>query len=120
MKKAKTRLSKLHVSIRSKLKLKDFGFKSEQKIGYYRADELHPKKKIIIEINGDYVHANPKIYKSADRILLRGNTYTAQEKWLKDEKKISDLKDMGYRVIVVWESDDLALIRKQIVKLLNE
>jgi very-short-patch-repair endonuclease len=120
VKRNKTKLSKLHLSIRAKLKLKDFGFKSEQKIGYYRADELHPKKKIIIEINGDYVHANPKIYKSGDRILLRGNTYTAEEKWIKDAKKLDDLKAMGYRVIVVWESDDLAVIRKLVVKYMNE
>jgi very-short-patch-repair endonuclease len=101
----KNRLSKLHQKARVDLGLSLKGFISEQRIGRYFVDELNPQTKEIIEINGDYVHANPKIYNPDDVIRLRGNSYTAEEKWNKDREKIQYLQNLGYNVTVIWESD---------------
>jgi very-short-patch-repair endonuclease len=101
------KLSKVHIKIRDKLNLQALGFISEQPIGKYVVDELNDKEKIIIEINGDYIHANPKIFKDSDTIYLPGNKYTAKEKWNKDNSRKEKLEKMGYRVIIIWESDNL-------------
>jgi very-short-patch-repair endonuclease len=98
------KLSKLHLQIRDKLNLLDKGYKSEQYIDGYFVDELNESTKTIIEVNGDYVHANPKLYKQDDVIKLIGNVYTAKEKWEKDTKKIEFLRKRGYNVIVIWET----------------
>jgi hypothetical protein len=113
------RFSKLHIRIRNKLQLDSLGFKGEQKNGRYCVDELHLDKKIIIEVNGDYVHANPKFYKSDDIIRLYGSSYTAGEKWDSDECRIHNLESMGYTVFVIWENDDLNMIKLKLDKLLQ-
>lgn len=112
------KFSKLHQSIREYLKLGELGFKPEQPIWKYCVDELHPDKKVIIEINGDYVHANPLIYNPDDIIKLPGCSYTAQEKWESDKIRNDWLVSQGYRVLVVWESDDLSVVSNKLSILL--
>jgi len=102
-----SRLSKLHKKIREALNLSQLGFVSEQVVDGFIVDELNIEKKIIIEINGDYVHANPKLYKETDIIKLANSKYTAKEKWLYDEFRIKTLESLGYKVIIIWESDNL-------------
>lgn len=104
------RFSKLHLKIRDQLNLEQKGFIGEQVVGRYVVDELNEATKTIIEINGDYVHANPSIYAEHDIIRLPGNSYTAAEKWENDKRKLDDLRSMGYNVIVIWESDNINII----------
>lgn len=106
------KLSKLHRKIKKELKLEKLGFISEQRVDKYFVDEINKDKKIIIEINGDYVHANPKSFAYDSIIKLPGNIYTAAEKWESDKRKIDILTSMGYRVITIWESDDLEEVKK--------
>jgi len=56
----------------------------------------------IIEFNGDYWHCNPKLYESTD--YSRGGML-ASEIWEKDKKKIQTAIDLGFRVMIVWESE---------------
>lgn len=100
----KTHLSKLHRRIKKELGLKKLGFKSERQVGKYRVDEINTEKRIIVEINGDAVHGNPRQYGPRD-LLPYG--LTADEKWTSDCRRQSYLERKGYRVIVVWESDDI-------------
>lgn len=115
----KNRFSKLHLKIRKELELEQLGFSGEQKINRFLVDELNENKKIIIEINGDYIHANPKIYSANDIIRLPGNSYTAEEKWFSDQIKLDSLKELGYNVLVIWESDDLQTIKTNLHSLLS-
>jgi very-short-patch-repair endonuclease len=114
------KLSKLHRYIKKTLCLDNLGFVSEQVIDKFFVDELNSDKKIIIEINGDYIHANPKRFKPNDIIKVMGNCYTAQEKWVYDEQRKHILESLGYNVIVIWESDDLQQHKEKINNLLCE
>lgn len=104
--------SKLHMEIAEKLKLREKGFSGEQRVDRYLVDEINKSAKIIIEINGDYIHANPQKYQQDDIIKLPGNSYTAAEKWESDRIKIDKLQELGYKVIVIWESDNLEEVSK--------
>jgi G:T-mismatch repair DNA endonuclease (very short patch repair protein) len=115
----KNRFSKLHLKIRKEMCLEQLGFSGEQKVDRFLVDELNEQKKFIIEINGDYIHANPNKYAEDDIIRLRGNNYTAQEKWFTDKIKINKLQELGYKVFIVWESDDLAKKKKELETLLQ-
>ena len=55
----------------------------------------------IIEFNGDYWHANPKIYK--DTALIRGKLATDIQH--RDMLKLKTAQDLGFRTLVVWESE---------------
>ena len=58
--------------------------------------------RILIEVHGDFFHANPTIY-SAEAII-HGKT-TAAEIWKRDEARIQIAKDYGYIPIVIWEAE---------------
>ena len=60
--------------------------------------------KIIIEINGDYWHANPEKYKAEDIINYPGNKKYAKDIWNRDNKFIKYAEKNGYKVISIWES----------------
>lgn len=100
-------LSKLHVKIRSLLGLQALGFVSEQTLGRFQVDELHLGYGIIIEINGDYVHANPKKYGKDCVICIGSEPYLAQDKWDRDKRRKEWLERKGYIVLAIWESDDM-------------
>jgi hypothetical protein len=60
----------------------------------------------IIEFNGDYWHANPKLYKHDDLIKLRGaNICFAKEIWDKDIRKIDFIKSNNFHVYIIWERE---------------
>ena len=114
------RLSKLHQRIRGELNLQSLGFESEQRVLRYFADELNDVKKIIVEVNGDYIHANPSLFGADDVIRLPGQSYTAQEKWDADQQRTEKLEAEGYRVFVIWESDDLDVKKQELMYLLEK
>lgn len=100
--------SKLHDVIKKWIELNGFeDFESEQTIPSTKliADELDVNRKIIIEINGDYWHANPKIYNKNDKIQYPGKTIEARFVWSRDIKRRKILESMGYCVIDIWEKD---------------
>lgn len=60
---------------------------------------------ILIEINGDYWHANPNKYKYGDIFKFPKSTLTASEIWKLDEIKKQIAVNNGYEVFYIWESD---------------
>lgn len=71
-----------------------------------RPDILIEDKKIVIEIYGDYWHANPKIYKEKDIFyIFKRNGQTAREIWEHDKIRKCHIESFGYKVIELWESD---------------
>lgn len=78
--------------------------------------------KIIVELNGDYWHMNPALYKGND--INSCMQESANEIWERDAVKKADAESFGYKVITLWESDynrngPLQTITK-IKELLNE
>jgi hypothetical protein len=55
----------------------------------------------IIEFNGDYWHANPRIYRDTDLIMGK----SASSIWERDSLKLKNARDLGYNVMVIWEND---------------
>ncbi len=74
----------------------DIVFQGE--IQRYCVDFLDEKNKICYEINGNYWHANPKIYRENLTECQKWNIY-------RDKNKIDYLESKGYKVIVIWEDE---------------
>ena len=66
---------------------------------------------VILEMYGDYWHANPRKYKSSDIIFET----KASEIWERDSRRHDFFKDLGYTFISIYESnfDDLENILKE-------
>lgn len=74
--------------------------------GRYAVVDVLVDDKIVIEVYGDFVHANPKKY--PDDYVLRPNhnpDYTAKDRRIQDATVRAQLKRAGYKVNVVWHSD---------------
>lgn len=111
--------SKLHQAVAEQLALKELGFESEKVIFRYRVDEINFDKKVIVEINGDYIHANPTKFEPDDLIILRSSRYIAQDKWNYDQKRKEALEALGFTVFVIWQSDDLDKKKFELYQLLG-
>lgn len=86
--------------------LLDSGFIGNVQISNMNVDCCNHDFKIVVEYNGDAYHCNPKYWREGQYSTLI--KMTAREKWQKDRNRYAVLRKMGYRVIVVWESDWLA------------
>jgi len=60
---------------------------------------------LLIEINGNYWHANPTIYNKDAVFYFPGSTLTAQEIWNLDEQKKHIANINGFDMIVIWEDE---------------
>ena len=72
---------------------------------------------ILLEVNGDYWHANPKIYKASD-IMINGKT--AQEIWDYDAKFRDCLDGSQFKLIYLWENDIIQMSDDEIANWLLE
>lgn len=68
-------------------------------------DFLLPDKKAVIEVNGDFWHANPLMYRSDDIMPYPAGRISAKEVWERDKRKLDYAKQKGYNVVVIWEFD---------------
>jgi G:T-mismatch repair DNA endonuclease (very short patch repair protein) len=70
-------------------------------------DFVDKHKKICIEFNGDYWHANPQKYNENDVITFsKDKVRLAKDIWADDYSKLSLIEsERGYKTIVVWECD---------------
>jgi G:T-mismatch repair DNA endonuclease (very short patch repair protein) len=122
----KTRRSgKLKSVIRSKqekgivLKIKKLGYEVRHllRVDTKICDIFIPKLNLVIEYNGDYWHCNPKKYKPDYFHQVKNKT--AKELWEYDKNKIDLIKEKGYNLEVIWESElkeDESIINKIIKK----
>lgn len=69
-----------------------------------KVDCLKESQKKIIEFYGDYWHGNPRKFKETDTIKYK-RTMLVSEKWDYDRKRIQDLRNLGYEVLIIWEMD---------------
>ena len=62
-------------------------------------------KNKIIEFNGDKFHANPMIYSPDDTPNPFIKNLKSSQIWADDFDKISKVKNLGYDVLIIWESE---------------
>ena len=100
--------------------LKDIGviYDFQSKFFGLIADFYIPSCKLIIEVNGDYWHANPRIYKN-DQL------YAIQQKGVdRDIRKYDMYNKAGFLTVVIWEQDilnssSLSIIKNRLSNLIN-
>lgn len=90
-------LNKLNIPIETQFKFPKF---------FHKYDIFLKNTNVLIEVQGDFWHANPNKYKENDIINFPGNkSYLAKELWKKDLQKIHYAESQNYKVIQIWESD---------------
>jgi Zn finger protein HypA/HybF involved in hydrogenase expression len=80
---------------------------------WFNVDGFDPKTNTVYEFLGDYWHGNILLERyAADKINPRTGT-TFGELNAKTMKKLDKLKEMGYNIVFIWESDYKAQLKKQ-------
>ncbi len=69
----------------------------------YHADGYHEATNTIYEFHGDYWHGNPKLY-AADFMNVKKATPMGKL-YQKTKQKEKCIKDLGYTLVVMWESN---------------
>lgn len=99
-----TNISKLEIRIHEILNDLNISYTANKFIHGNNFDLIFDNK-IILEINGDYWHANPIKYKKNDLIKYPGNNFkTAFQIWERDRIKKEKVENKGYKVHYIWES----------------
>lgn len=73
------------------------------KIQNYIVDGFDPDTNTIYEYLGDYWHGNPKIFNPLDKNNSSHKTYG--ELYRKTMNRLNHLKNIGYNVCYIWESE---------------
>ena len=77
-------------------------------------------KNIILELNGDYYHANPKKYNADDDIIIHHVKYKVKDIWEYDLRKKIIAENNGFKVVYLWECDIIKLKDDALWQWLNE
>lgn len=104
------------IAVRRIVRKLGFEFRTKKKNLPGTPDLANPKKKWVIFVHGCFWHAHEGCYKWT--IPKRNRSF-----WIKkfsdnrnrDERKIAQLEDLGYSVLVVWEcelEDEMELMEK--------
>lgn len=113
--------SKLELKISEILDDLNLEYVRNSKVLQYFVDFVF-NKKTVLEIQGDFWHANPSKYKAED--LMPVMNLTASQIWERDARKKQDLEKNGYKVFYLWESDinknPFTLIIKTLKEIVNE
>lgn len=96
---------------------KEFGKYDKKNNKYYYYDFVITSINYCLEYNGNYYHANPKIYK--EDYFNTNLKMTSKEIWNKDKLKNDFLREKGYKVDVIWENTENENINKIITLIMN-
>lgn len=69
----------------------------------YLVPDMVINGRIVVEFYGDYFHANPSKHQANEYIVKK--EMTAKELWEVDALRQKQLEDVGYKVIIIWQSD---------------
>lgn len=71
----------------------------------YKADGYCKVTNTIYEFYGDLYHGNPKVFSPNDRCHPFDRSLTANMLYLKTLERENKIKELGYNLITIWESD---------------
>jgi len=87
---------------------------------HYVYDFYFSRSNLLLEIQGDYWHANPIIYAPSDCIFYTYKTVKAEDVWHKDVTKANLAITKKYRIAHIWENELLGInSRFEFVQLLK-
>lgn len=119
-------ISKLNIKFSDMLKSLNIKFESEFSIlhnGLYKKYDFKIGNNLI-EVNGEFWHANPKKYHPDDILSFPGGKVIAKDIWNKDNIKKNIAIDNGYNILYFWENEinnvnEFKKIKLKIKKLCN-
>lgn len=110
-----TRVSKLQLCIKSLLLQNYIEFQQQFPILSYFYDFRIGK--LLIEVNGDYWHANPLFYQQNQEINYpRIGKKLAKQIWAKDKEKYQCAIKLGYKVVYLWQNQIKSMNSQQLIK----
>ena len=83
----------------------------------YRVDGIVSGTNIVVEVLGDFWHGNPKVYDHSKVNKTVGKTYG--ELFMHTFERLTNIKNMGYKVVYVWEKDINELYNSNVSVLSN-
>jgi G:T-mismatch repair DNA endonuclease (very short patch repair protein) len=104
-------VSQVELSIKDLLRKRGFLHSSERSeifVGPYVPDYVNYATREIIEVYGDYWHANPQHYEADDYLYTNQKTQekiTAKDKWSLDAFREKFYIERGWKFRVIWEID---------------
>lgn len=81
----------------------EFGKYDKDTKKYFYYDFVFTANKKIIEFNGDYYHMNPLLYESTN--INQTTQKTAKEVWDFDTYKLNHVRNLGFDILIIWESE---------------
>lgn len=75
---------------------------------------------LIVEVFGDYFHANPIKYRASDLISSFKGKCEAASIWESDDNRLQKLQRCGFKTLVVWEYDVKTDLSSVIERIQNE
>jgi G:T-mismatch repair DNA endonuclease (very short patch repair protein) len=97
--------SKIESRIENSLNRLHISHKRWVNLGNRNFDFKINESNILIEVNGDFWHANPKIYKSDEFVNFPNGKIKAENIWKRDSDKAKVAEERGFCLIVIWEHD---------------
>lgn len=79
----------------------------------YYCDVYVPGLNLVIEVNGNYWHANPNWFKPDDVVWHK--RMTASQVWERDAQKERDIRAMGFDFVTVWEDETVKFFPAELV-----
>jgi hypothetical protein len=111
--------SKLESRVKDCLFDNGISFTSQFRIKRFLYDFLIGKN-VLLEVNGDFWHANPEKYESNDILSFPVESVVACDIWAKDKRKRKLAESKKYKVIYIWESEINPINDKQLFSLLKD
>ena len=102
---ANTFCSKLETRVADALSRLHIVHRRHVPVGHRNYDFEIDKTKILIEVNGDFWHANPEKYKAGDVVHFPDGHRKVEEIWKNDERKRLTAEAKGYKLLIIWESE---------------
>lgn len=97
--------SKIELLVGEALGRLGIDFTSQHWVAQRSFDYRIANTNLIIEVNGDYWHANPLVYAADDLVSLPEGKVPARQIWDRDNEKRLLAENYGYAVMYLWEMD---------------
>ena len=110
--------SSLEVKIKQGLENLNISFKSQYWISRRSYDFKLKDFNTLIEVQGDFWHANPKKYLSTDILNFPSGKTLANDIWAKDTYKKELAEQYGYKIVYIWENELVGMTQPEIMKLI--